>query len=84
MAVRVIDGSEMEPFRFTQPMSSYAGAAVSIPLPETAEPVWDETSNAADIPASSGCVRGFCWAIGLEAAAALGGYAVWYFAHFGR
>jgi hypothetical protein len=30
-----------------------------------------------EIPTSSGCLRGFCWAIGIEAGAALCAYGAW-------
>jgi len=36
-----------------------------------------EPCAADEIPTSTGCMRGFCWAIGIEAATALCVYGAW-------
>jgi len=36
-----------------------------------------EQSSTDDIPTSTGCLRGLCWAIGIESAAALCAYGIW-------
>jgi hypothetical protein len=72
MSVRTLDSSGLEPIPFSLPMSSYA-------IPPAAAPALSEEEEwpADEIPTASGCLRGFCWAIGIECATACCAYAVW-------
>ena len=46
--------------------------------PARVEELDDEAQlSASEIPTSSGCLRGFCWAMGIEAATALCVYGAW-------
>jgi hypothetical protein len=72
MSVRTLDSSTLEPIPFSLPMSSYA-----IPPVDAQALSEEEEWPAIEIPTASGCLRGFCWAIGIEGATGFCAYAVW-------
>lgn len=70
MSVRALQRSTLKPIPFSLPLSSYV-----IPRRATLREL--EQGQAREIPTAKGCLRGFCWAMGIEGAAALCGYGIW-------
>jgi hypothetical protein len=70
MSVRALQRSTLEPIPFSLPLSSYV-----IPRPATLREL--EERRAHEIPTAKGCLRGFCWAMGIEGAAAFCAYGTW-------
>ena len=72
MSVRALESPVLEPIPFSLPSSSYA-----IPPAAAAAPSEEEEWPAGEIPTATGCLRGFCWAIGIEAVAGFCAYGMW-------
>jgi hypothetical protein len=70
MSVRALQRSTLKSIPFPLPLSSYV-----IPRPAMLREF--EASRVCEIPTAKGCLRGFCWAIGIEGAAAFCGYGIW-------
>ncbi|HVU45188.1 MAG TPA: hypothetical protein VHD85_03620 [Terracidiphilus sp.] len=74
MSVRTFDNPVLDPTPLLPiPTSDIA----DMPPAQTAILDDEEQWPAGEIPTSTGCLRGFCWAIGIEAVTALGAYGVW-------
>ena len=80
MSVRAFEGSSLEPIPFSLPtlLSGCAIPAEDARACEAAVFSEEEEWPADEIPTATGCLRGFCWAIGIECAAAFCAFGIWH------
>lgn len=81
MTGRAFERSQVEPLPFPLHVSSYASPAIKgyVDADAAFDPETDCPSD--EYPTAGGCLRGFRWAIGIEAATGLIVFTVWHFRH---
>jgi hypothetical protein len=79
MSVRAIESSPADTFPFPPRASTCASPAMGGAADEEIALEPEAECPPGEFPTASGCLRGFCWAVGIEAAAALCGFLLWYF-----
>jgi hypothetical protein len=81
MSVRTFEGSSLEPIPFSLPtlLSGYATPTADARARQAAAFSKEDQWPADEIPTAIGCLRGFCWAIGIECAAVFCVFGVWRF-----
>jgi hypothetical protein len=87
MSVRLIEGSRVEPLPFALRAYGAAGAALQVHRDEAAalelERDSSDEQSREPLAATGGCLRGFCWAILIEAVLGIWVLAIWQHCHPG-
>lgn len=75
MFARTFERSQAEPVPFSLPVGARTSLLARFDVHEEVT-----ESISADPPVASGCLRGFCWAMGIEGAAGLLFFLLWHLA----
>jgi hypothetical protein len=78
MSVQILESSRLEPFPFPLHASGCATAGLEADAERDRVLLQLSDFSPGEVPAAVGCLRGFCWAVVLEAVAALCVFAVWH------
>jgi hypothetical protein len=79
MTVRTMEGSTLEPIPFALLPGACAVPLRDLDTRTTTALSEPEDRSLEEIPTATGCLRGFCWAICIECAAAACAYGFWHF-----
>jgi len=79
MPVRAVEASPVNSFPIPPRVFPYASPAMGAAADETIAREPEAECPPGEFPTASGCLRGFCWAVGIEAAAALCAFLLWHF-----